>query len=320
MQVSRLIVGVVLLGAFTRTAMAGSRSEDELSAASVPILAMPSASSRQLVSSGRAVVIADGSPINFQGASLVQVEGRLMVPLRSIGEALGAIVNYDPATGTVSAARAGHRLSLQSGVYILAGRTLVPLRTFSESLGIQVTVTTANGLMAIALNTTENGQQEASIIPQVSRVSPSIPSRGGTANATGDDTTQANIQYNLTQLNALRARAGVSALKLDLGLCEFARQGSLELMRTHVPHNHFSKADVWKNGFERAAAENQGDPHGWFPGPVNQSIDQILQAMMDEGPGGGHHDNILNPAYKRVGIGLVKDDSGRLYFTNDFSG
>ena len=39
---------------------------------------------------------------------------------------------------------------------------------------------------------------------------------------------------------------------------------------------------------------------------------------MDEGPGGGHHDNILNPKFASVGVGLVIKDGG-LYFTNDFS-
>jgi hypothetical protein len=45
-----------------------------------------------------------------------------------------------------------------------------------------------------------------------------------------------------------------------------------------------------------------------------------LKAMMDEGPGGGHHDNILAASSTRVGIGLIVDDQQQLWFTNDFSG
>jgi hypothetical protein len=41
--------------------------------------------------------------------------------------------------------------------------------------------------------------------------------------------------------------------------------------------------------------------------------------MFAEGPGGGHYDNMTDPAFARVGIGLVLDGTGRLYFTNDFS-
>ncbi len=143
---------------------------------------------------------------------------------------------------------------------------------------------------------------------------------GGKGQKQADAIAEASIRHNLDSLNALRAKAGVPALKLDARLSDFARQGSLELLRTHEPHGHFKSADVWGSGFENAAAENQGDPHGWTPGPVERSIDQILQMMMDEGVGGGHHDNILNPKYSRVGIGLVLDKAGRLYFTNDFSG
>lgn len=90
-------------------------------------------------------------------------------------------------------------------------------------------------------------------------------------------------------------------------------------MRNHIPHQHSSDSDVWATGFEGGAAENQGDPNGWFPGPTEEGINDILQSMMNEGPGGGHHDSIINPKFRRVGIGLVKDVRGKLYLTNDFS-
>ncbi len=57
------------------------------------------------------------------------------------------------------------------------------------------------------------------------------------------------------------------------------------------------------------------------PDPVKsgkKQIDVMLKLMMDEGPGGGHHDNMMNPKFRRVGVGLV-DVGGRLYMTNDFS-
>ncbi len=129
-----------------------------------------------------------------------------------------------------------------------------------------------------------------------------------------------NLMYNLNRLNAYRAQKGAPALVLDAQLTAFALQGSQQLLRDHVAHNHFKTSNIWSSGFARNAAENQGDAHGWPARPVDTSIDQILQMMMNEGPGGGHHDNILNPAFRRVGIGLLKDEHGRLYFTNDFSG
>jgi uncharacterized protein YkwD len=40
---------------------------------------------------------------------------------------------------------------------------------------------------------------------------------------------------------------------------------------------------------------------------------------MGEGPGGMHHDALLRPDWRKVGVGIVRSD-GRMYFTVDFSG
>lgn len=110
-------------------------------------------------------------------------------------------------------------------------------------------------------------------------------------------------RHNLAVVNAYRARKGLVPLKLSASL--------------------FSK------GFKLSAGENQGDPHGW---PVlvpndptqnrNAQIDDIQKVMFAEGPGAGephgHYMNIMNPKFRRIGIGFV-DVGGQLYLTNDFS-
>jgi uncharacterized protein YkwD len=145
--------------------------------------------------------------------------------------------------------------------------------------------------------------------------------QGGTAIGT------AAQQYNLDRLNAYRAQVGSPALVMDTQLNTFATAGSQQLQNDHDPHAHFNQADLagtlfTTDGFVDTAGENQGDPNGWFPMPggINAQIDAILASMWAEGPGGGHYDNMVNPAFTRVGIGLVTDGFGRLYFTNDFSG
>ena len=135
-------------------------------------------------------------------------------------------------------------------------------------------------------------------------------------------------QYNLDRINALRRSAGLPPLVLDAQLTAFAREGTAELMRDHVPHAHFAHAgnSLWTRGFVGNAAENQGADTGWPRAADDrarneqQQIDQILASMMREGPGGGHHDNILDPRAKRLGVGLAEDSEGKLYLTNDFSG
>ncbi len=82
------------------------------------------------------------------------VNGRTLVPLRVISEAMGANVEWDGDTKTVSVEQFGISLSLNIGstsmtkngesitldtpAQIINGRTMVPIRAISESLGCMV--------------------------------------------------------------------------------------------------------------------------------------------------------------------------------------
>lgn len=137
------------------------------------------------------------------------------------------------------------------------------------------------------------------------------------------------VRYNVEQLNAYRKAAGVEPLKYDAKISVYAVAGSSQLSGDHQPHAHFLATSKDEMGVGKIlgtkAAENQGDWNG-VPELVagdeiangKKQIDVMLKIMFDEGPGGGHHDNMLNPKMKRVGIGLVYVD-GKLYLTNDFS-
>jgi uncharacterized protein YkwD len=134
-----------------------------------------------------------------------------------------------------------------------------------------------------------------------------------------DDGIAAAVQHNLATINDYRAKAGAPPMTLDDSLNTFAQAGSDALKTTHEPHGHFNHSDLWHSGFQGGAAENQGDPNGWpMHGNLNDTVDAVLKFMMDEGPGGGHHDNILNPKYRKLGVGVVRDGD-KLYLTNDFS-
>lgn len=137
----------------------------------------------------------------------------------------------------------------------------------------------------------------------------------------------AHMQHDLAVVNHYRKAHGRRPLVLARKLCDFAKAGSKELMRDHQPHAHFMAAArsgaIWSDGFRTSAGENQGDPNGWPKAPEDTQIDQILKAMMDEGPGKGeahgHYENLMNPKFTRLGVGLVEDAHGMLYLTNDFS-
>jgi uncharacterized protein YkwD len=141
-------------------------------------------------------------------------------------------------------------------------------------------------------------------------------------------------KHNLAVVNAYRAKKGVKPLKLSAALSKFALAGSKELMKDHTPHAHFMAAakdgSIWHDGFHTLAGENQGDPNGWprlvasDPAANEKAqIDAIQKAMYAEGPGKGeahgHYENMMNPKFHRLGVGLVRASGGLLYLTNDFS-
>jgi hypothetical protein len=132
------------------------------------------------------------------------------------------------------------------------------------------------------------------------------------------------VKYNVDRINHYRAQKGLPPLLYDAKISAFATRGSEQLSRDHAPHAHFAEKSQGAPGFGSRSAENQGDPNGvppLAPDPMTsgkKQIDIMLKLMMDEGPGGGHYENIVNTKYRRVGVGLV-NAGGRLYLTNDFS-
>jgi uncharacterized protein YkwD len=132
------------------------------------------------------------------------------------------------------------------------------------------------------------------------------------------------VKYNVDRVNEFRAQKGLGPLLYDAKISAFARRGSEQLARDHTPHAHFAANAQGAPVFGSKAAENQGDPGG-VPSldadatrNGHKQIDIMLRLMMDEGPGGGHYDNMMNPRFRRVGVGLVYA-GGKLYMTNDFS-
>lgn len=98
-------------------------------------------------------VFLDGRQLSFEVQPIIE-NGRTLVPLRAIFEALGASVSWDGNTQTVTAIKSGTEIKLvigQTTAYkngvavkldvpskVVEGRTLVPLRFVSEALGAQV--------------------------------------------------------------------------------------------------------------------------------------------------------------------------------------
>lgn len=98
-------------------------------------------------------VYLDNSEIALSGKAVME-NGRVLVPMRSIFESIGASVNWDAANNLITSEKDANKIALQIGnknmglngklialdvaPKIESGRTLVPVRVVSESFGYKV--------------------------------------------------------------------------------------------------------------------------------------------------------------------------------------
>lgn len=117
-----------------------------------------------LPAAAQPTVTVDGQTLAFDVPPAVE-QGRTLVPLRAIFEALGADVAWDSATQTVTGTRgattvrltigsttayvSGQAVTLDVPGKIVDGRTLVPLRFVGEGLGADVVYDGATGRITI---------------------------------------------------------------------------------------------------------------------------------------------------------------------------
>lgn len=117
------------------------------------------------VASAQIKVTVNDDPVGFDGMQPVSINGRVFVPLRGVFERMGAFVEWNAGTQTVTATRQNTNIKLQVGsnnawvdgssmpmdapARLMSGRTMVPLRFLSEALGASVNWYAQNQTVAI---------------------------------------------------------------------------------------------------------------------------------------------------------------------------
>jgi len=110
----------------------------------------------------------NGRPVNFYNTKPQYINGRVLVPLRGVFENMGATVQWNPVSKTVTAARADTDVALRIGerwanvdgrtvamdvpAMLINGSTMVPIRFVSESLGANVSWNDPSRTVMISTN------------------------------------------------------------------------------------------------------------------------------------------------------------------------
>lgn len=159
-------------------------------------------------------VFLNGSQLQFDVSPVID-DGRTLVPMRTIFEALGAEITWNQVTRTVTAVKGNTKITITVGskiaykngepfvldvpAKIISGRTMVPLRFISESLGADVSWDGATQSVRINSKTApvDVQLQEAKVIRAVDgdTIVVSLNGSGYTVRLIGIDTPESTIQH-----------------------------------------------------------------------------------------------------------------------------
>jgi uncharacterized protein YkwD len=128
---------------------------------------------------------------------------------------------------------------------------------------------------------------------------------------------EAELQRCVDVTNQYRATNGKSPLARSAALEGYAAEGAQYDAARNSPHGHFMAT----NGGGIAWAENEipGWDTSWGNGTVIGVVDEGLEAMWDEGPGGGHHDNMNSSDFTELGCGIHVTGNGEVWVVQDFA-
>lgn len=127
-------------------------------------------------------------------------------------------------------------------------------------------------------------------------------------------------QLVIGEMNKERTKRGLAALRLDTDLASVARNHSSDMLSkdyfSHVSINGCTtECRIKKAGY---VWESYGENLQWMSGQ-NLSIEGMAEKITSGWmASGGHRENVLNPDFTHVGVGVVKEGD-KYYTTADYS-
>ena len=126
---------------------------------------------------------------------------------------------------------------------------------------------------------------------------------GGTGGDAGTTASAAAHQICVTETNKDRATVGKAPVQQSTQLEAYADVGAMHDFSTS-PHDHFSTTQGGGISFAENECPQQGNWNLSFGnGDLAMTVAACVQAFFDEGPGGGHYENMTGN-YGTLGCGI----------------
>ncbi|HLO01822.1 MAG TPA: stalk domain-containing protein [Symbiobacteriaceae bacterium] len=268
----------------------------------------------------------DGQSEPFDQSPLL-LDGQTLLPLRAIFERLGARVEWNPATQTVTATRDQHRVSLRIGSdeasvdgkpvtlavppLLIQGRTYVPVRFVSEALGGYVRWDEQRQLISIS----RTGHTRSAIREHWLAAQPRFTGEPLALPTVITPPFQAGalqpalLDDGLRMLNFVRYLANLpDDLTLDSTYSDLAQHAAVINAYYGVLNHHPAHPEGMTDPFYEQALKgsSQSNLGAGFRSPA----DAILRGYMDDSDPSnidrlGHRRWILSPRMGKVGFGWV---------------
>jgi uncharacterized protein YkwD len=148
------------------------------------------------------------------------------------------------------------------------------------------------------------------------------PASGGGAPATGS----AIINAVLAHINAARTKAGLSAYTFSASLSKASALHNQKMINgCGLEHQCSGESGIGPRFSAQgvawtAAGENIGfGSSGASDSAIIQAANGLTDSMLAETPpNDGHRKNLLSTSFKRIGLSVVRDGSGKTWMTQDF--
>ncbi|WP_446674095.1 stalk domain-containing protein [Paenibacillus sp. 598K] len=294
-----LLLAATILGLTLVSSPAGAVADGgqtaQVSGRTTPVSGSAAPALSAAVLSSSVSVVIDGTRLSLEQPPLL-ANGRTLVPLRGIFEALGAEVRWTAATRTVTAVKGDTTVSLRIGqstasvngqsvrldapAVVASGRTMVPLRFVSEALGASVQWDARTSTVTIRSDGGSDGDSGGQPAPQT------------------PDTESAWAAQVVSLVNEARSQAGLSALSSDSALARVAFDKAKDMA-----DNDYFDHDSPTHGSPFEMMDAYGISYGYAGENIakgQRTPQEVVDAWMNSP---GHRANILSDNFTTIGVG-----------------